>query len=224
MIAIKTREKIFNDITKEFKNRNIKSIKFLDLGTGIGENVDEIIKFCDLLKIDYEVFCIDINQDFFKHYNKEKIKFLKYNLNEDFYFGQFDLILATEVIEHLENPYKFIKNCLKNLKNNSLLYISSPNVDNIYSLIKILIKNVPIHFQESNFEHLIPIHHFMIKNALKIIEKEEKIKTELKVFYSRGIMKIFFPFKIGEKFFQAISIPLANRFFGEISIYKIRKK
>jgi SAM-dependent methyltransferase len=39
----------------------------------------------------------------------------------------FDTIICGEFIEHLENPYKFLRDCRKLLQNNGLLILSTPN-------------------------------------------------------------------------------------------------
>lgn len=222
---IKLREKILNDLRNELKNKDLKFLKFLDLGTGEGENIDKIINPLAIsLNFNYEVLCVDIIPDSFKHHNEENIKFLKYDLEEDFYFGDFDIILATEVIEHLQNPYKFIKNCLKNLKNDGIIYISSPNVDNIYSLLKILFKNIPTTFEKNELDHIMPVHHFLVEKAVKKAEIEENFKINLNILYDLNIFKIILPFRVGRSFVKTIFVPFfVNRFFSYHVIYKIKK-
>jgi 2-polyprenyl-3-methyl-5-hydroxy-6-metoxy-1,4-benzoquinol methylase len=153
------------------------------------------------------------------------LKFILKDLNEDFYFGKFDFVIATEVIEHLENPYHFVRNCLKNLKEDGILYISSPNTHSIYSLIKILLKGIPHFFslEEWDKEHIMPFSPFLMKKILFKLSLETKKKFDLEIKYNRNILLLPVK-KPGEKFFLHFTIPGGNRFLGEITIYKIRFK
>ncbi|MBV9241651.1 MAG: class I SAM-dependent methyltransferase [Acidobacteria bacterium] len=47
--------------------------------------------------------------------------------------GAFDAIAAVEIIEHLENPFRFIRQCVKALKPGGLLYLTTPNVEQVSS-------------------------------------------------------------------------------------------
>ena len=46
---------------------------------------------------------------------------------------KFDAVIAIEIIEHLENPFNFARQCAKLLKPNGLLFLSTPNVEAIFS-------------------------------------------------------------------------------------------
>ena len=50
----------------------------------------------------------------------------------------FDIIIAGELIEHLEKPKKFIKECKRVLKSNGIVIITTPNVK---SLVNRIFKN-----------------------------------------------------------------------------------
>lgn len=46
---------------------------------------------------------------------------------------KFDAIAAIEIIEHLENPFRFVRECAKMLKPGGMLLLTSPNVESIFS-------------------------------------------------------------------------------------------
>lgn len=50
----------------------------------------------------------------------------------------FDALVAIEIIEHLENPFRFIRECRKLLKPGGLLFLTSPNVEAVSSRIMFL--------------------------------------------------------------------------------------
>ncbi|MBK9098368.1 MAG: class I SAM-dependent methyltransferase [bacterium] len=68
------------------------------------------------------------------------IKFARENFGDFFYNAdikeyakryneKFDLIIATEVIEHLENPFEFLKDCKKILNQDGKILLTTPNKD-----------------------------------------------------------------------------------------------
>jgi 2-polyprenyl-3-methyl-5-hydroxy-6-metoxy-1,4-benzoquinol methylase len=225
LAAPKVNDKVIEDIFKEIKRSNKNEFSFLDLGTGEGYNVYRLINYCTENNINYQIVAVDILKENFQLKENERVKFILKDLNEDFYFGKFDFVIATEVIEHLENPYHFVRNCLKNLKEDGILYISSPNTHSIYSLIKILLKGIPHFFslKEWDKEHIMPFSPFLMKKILFKVSLETKKEFDLEIKYNRNILLLPVK-KPGEKFFLHFTIPGENRFFGEIAIYKIRFK
>lgn len=97
----------------------------------------------------WRVFGIDFSKavvDFAKTNFNLKVKvsdIYSYNTNK-----KFDLIILNQVIEHLVNPHEVINKCEKMLRKNGLLYIATPNIKSLSSLV---LKN--------EFEHLIPPEH-----------------------------------------------------------------
>jgi len=47
--------------------------------------------------------------------------------------GQFDVVAAIEIIEHLENPFRFVRQCAGLLKTGGLLFLTTPNVEAVNS-------------------------------------------------------------------------------------------
>ena len=94
-------------------NRCLKGKEILDMGSKEGylhelflkNNPDKKIYSCDLKDSDFN---FDFNKSF-------KIK------------KKFDTIVAGEIIEHLENPTYFIKECKKILNEQGRLIITTPN-------------------------------------------------------------------------------------------------
>lgn len=94
-------------------NRFIKGEEILDLGASEGNvhkliverNSERKIYSCDMKNADFNR---DLNRPF-------KIK------------KRFDTIIAGEIIEHIENPSLFLKECRKILKDKGRLILTTPN-------------------------------------------------------------------------------------------------
>ena len=97
-------------LLKIFFNYELKkSSRVLDLGSG-----DQFLKK-EFVNRGIEYLSLDINE-----INFEKDKF---NLASN----NFDLIISLAVIEHLKNPDIFLDECKRVLKQNSFLFLSTPN-------------------------------------------------------------------------------------------------
>ncbi|MFC1578169.1 class I SAM-dependent methyltransferase [Thermodesulfobacteriota bacterium] len=109
-----------------------KSSNILDIATGTGAMSRR------LLKRGYtHIVANDINADAFE---ASEVEFKSNDLNSDFVqkigADAFDLILAVEIIEHLENPLSFVRQCTHILKKGGYLLITTPNVLGSESLIQ----------------------------------------------------------------------------------------
>ena len=109
----------------------------------------------------------------------EKIKFKK---------NKIDYIFCVNVLDHVNNPKKVIKECERVLKKNGQLCVSVhvifPYLKPIKNLIKYFDKNHPHHFLESEFYNL-------LKKNFKIVEKKysSKIIDDHRNFTFKGIFK-----------------------------------
>jgi len=109
-----------------------KNSEILDLGAGEGEFSRRLIEK------DFKAMPVD---GFDIYWRNPEIPLIIANLDAEFAATvspsgkQFDAIAAIEIIEHLENPYLFLRECAKLLKPNGLLFITSPNVESITSRI-----------------------------------------------------------------------------------------
>lgn len=54
-----------------------------------------------------------------------------------------DIIIAGEIIEHLFNPFKFIRECNRVLKTGGILILSAPNLCSLKNRFKVLINQLP---------------------------------------------------------------------------------
>jgi len=130
-----------------------KNSEILDLGAGEGEFSRRLIEK------DFKAIPVD---GFDIYWRNSQIPLIIANLDGEFASivspsgKQFDAIVAIEIIEHLENPYLFLRECAKLLKPNGLLFVTSPNVESITSRVIFLYTGRLIGFGE--VETLRPAH------------------------------------------------------------------
>jgi len=130
-----------------------KKSEILDLGAGEGEFSRRLVEK------DFKAMPVD---GFDIYYRNPQIPLIIANLDGAFASTvspsgkQFDAIVAIEIIEHLENPYLFLRECAQLLKPNGLLFVTSPNVESITSRVIFIYTGRLIGFGE--VETLRPAH------------------------------------------------------------------
>lgn len=95
----------------------------LDIGAGSGA------MSARLMDLGYEVSSVDIVPENFRLANK--VPFYKADLNSDFSHSinkNFAGLFAVEIIEHLENPRHFLRQCNQLLQPGGHLILSTPNI------------------------------------------------------------------------------------------------
>lgn len=155
MTAAGVHEEIEKVLVNTYPPTARKKLKVLDMGAGKGALSQRIY---DLGFSDISAW--DINT---KQFQPRKIPITAVNLDEDFVKkdkGKYDLITASEIIEHLENPYKFMRQASSLLKPKGILLISTPNIESAFSRYQFLFKGEFIWFDNFAFQewgHITPI-------------------------------------------------------------------
>lgn len=106
-----------------------KEVKVLILGSGAG-SFDQ-----KLFQSGYSnITATDLIEE---NYLMKGVTFIPFDLNNDFStLGTFDVVIALEIIEHVENQFHFIRCIKKILTKNGVLYLSTPNVESTFSRAK----------------------------------------------------------------------------------------
>ena len=119
------RKLILSRILKKYSNK--KKI-ILDYGCGVGINLDVLSKFGKVFYYDKSRLAINYVK---KNYSKKK--FFK-NINKLYkYKKKFDLIVATDVIEHIKNDKKEIIKISNLLKKDGYILITVPAFQSLFS-------------------------------------------------------------------------------------------
>ena len=171
-----------------------KNIKIVDLGCGNGQIIKKLRKI-GFKNIDY----YDIEDRF-----DGKVKIMDFNKKLKFKDNSFNLVISTEVIEHLENKYLFFREVKRVLKPEGTFIFSTPNCLNIFNKILYMFRNRFIDFNKKSFKegHINPFFPWQ----LPIFFYTEKI------IYNRGFIPI-------------LRVPfIKNRSFGQTVIMKCKVK
>ena len=127
--------------------------RVVDLGAGTGELAVRLRGLgCDVL-------AVDLNRDGFG----ADVPFVQQDLNlanfaEAVGPGQFDLVTAIEVLEHVESPIGFLRNAGQLLKPDGVAVLTTPNVDSTPARVKFLLRGtVRMMDAESEPTHISPV-------------------------------------------------------------------
>jgi SAM-dependent methyltransferase len=143
---------------------------YLDIGSGTGELIQ-------LVKTNFNVSCYAVDYtDTLMQDKKQKVDVTDLNhcsLPYDDNF--FDAVTFTEVIEHLEDHRKILKEINRVLKKDGVLVVTTPNILNMKSRIRFLLVGFynlfgPLHVKESALHHggghINPISYFYLSHSL----------------------------------------------------------
>ncbi len=194
----------------------------LDIGAGEGAFSQRLVDE------GFEVKAVDFRVDRFR----ANVECQRVDLNRDFHdvwTNEFDLVVAIEVIEHLSNPRHFVSNCLRMLKNDGYLLLTSPNTENWLSRIRFLRDGCFMWFDESDYRaygHITPIFSWQIAQicvelGAELVTVRHTANGFLKRRLGEGLKSIL----RNKSFYLGVLYPfMRGKRDGEINIYLIRKR
>jgi SAM-dependent methyltransferase len=144
-IPIKSDSRVHVAVMEILKYTNTdlsKPINYLDVATGKGALAQRIIDSFKNIVMD----CNDIEGGVLT-IGAEKI--FSQDLNKDFDFEKkYDVILAVEVIEHLENPFHLIRNLKRHLNPGGFILLTTPSTDSLFDRLWHLYSGYSYYFGE----------------------------------------------------------------------------
>jgi methionine biosynthesis protein MetW len=170
----------------------------LDAGCGQGD-------LYDLIKIKYaEIYGVDIDLKALKRAKTKGYSTVKGDLNKEtlpFRNSSFDAVVCLDVIEHLIDPRYLLKEVHRVLKEGGILIISTPNVQWLYHLLRLLCgRGLKTSFSSLNDPlnggHL---HYFTFRDVKKMLEAHK-----FKILQEDGT------YHVGNKFLRYIIKLLKN--------------
>jgi 2-polyprenyl-3-methyl-5-hydroxy-6-metoxy-1,4-benzoquinol methylase len=156
--------KIYSRILERLEEFKVKNV--LDAGCEEGKLT------MMLVENGYEAEACDIDVSRIK----SKFKCKKCDLNDVMPYedNSFDCVLAVEVIEHLANPFNLLKEMHRVLKPNGVAILTTPNILNIWSRIKFLVKG-DLYLFDRNVDlsrgsvHISPFTYYHLEKMAKYI-------------------------------------------------------
>ncbi|PIP96567.1 MAG: hypothetical protein COW00_19325 [Bdellovibrio sp. CG12_big_fil_rev_8_21_14_0_65_39_13] len=152
-----------------------------DVGCGNG-------KILQLLRNKYPNQALN-GMDFaeFFDYKQSNIHFLQADFNKEFptqYQEQFDLVISSEVIEHMENPRHFIRQLASITKKNGSILLSTPNIESFLSVITFAFKGYHAAFGPTNYPaHITPISSYDLRH---MVDEVQSLKLESLHYFNNG--------------------------------------
>ena len=201
----RTSKRFTRDIVDIAKDKKI----LLDIGCGTGLNANF------LKEKGYEIYGIDVSKIAIDKFNKKGFKGKIMDISQELEFEEnfFDVIFASEVIEHVSYTEGFLKEIKRVLKPGGILYLSTPNSSfwpyRILSLIG---------FTLSQTQHKGHVR-FFNKDSLSRTLKDNQFKIER---YCSRIMPLIVPFDF--RYFKLFGFirefrVKTNNFFWHLSFF-----
>lgn len=118
----------------------------------------------NLQNLGFDVTACELQPENFKAKN---IRCDKINLNDNLPYQNeiFDYVVSVETIEHLENPWHFLREISRVLKVNGKLILTTPNINSISSRI-LFLYNLNYHDFEEYTYHVSPINFTVLSKML----------------------------------------------------------
>ncbi len=166
-IRIKKSVKILKKYIPDLSNLNI-----LECGIAKGGFVDEVKKEGP------NCYGVDINP---RSIEGAEVKKADLNSGIPDFGVKFNIIFAGELIEHLFDDKKFLKECFDNLKEGGYLILTTPNINFTLNRLAVFFGQLPKYFVEAPF-------HYHLYNKKKITLMLEKIGFEVKKIVSSHLL------------------------------------
>ncbi len=137
-------EPIYSALLKEFKRVRARG-RVLDFGAGAGELAHRLIEAPDVSSVD----AADLIR--YRDAVDPRIRWHTADLNAPLPMdaGAYDTIVASEIIEHLENPYSVAREWLRLLKPSGHLVCSTPNNESLRSVLALVQRGHFVAFSDS---------------------------------------------------------------------------
>ncbi|MBW1693293.1 MAG: class I SAM-dependent methyltransferase [Deltaproteobacteria bacterium] len=232
-------------VEKDFSHR--KQVKILEIGSGGGVFIQHLLEGLRKRNIDFVLDMGDIEPQQINSSNLS-ITCNYMDAQKEFSLDKvYDIIIAIELIEHIENPFHFVREIGKNISQNGVVLLTSPNILSLRSRLRYLFTGCYDYFRRPyneywlNMGHVNPINPVQLvfilrKNGFSIEKITSNTTTMTSVLMSPIIpflgLFTFFHYLLREKGpeqkkrnLKMIKIVLSPAIlFGKTAIYKVVKQ
>jgi 2-polyprenyl-3-methyl-5-hydroxy-6-metoxy-1,4-benzoquinol methylase len=203
---------IIENLRKHGKPNRQHKLKIIDLGCGPGWITNELSKYGDVTGVDLSTGVAQTNYPL--------LNFVKKNIITDTIEGKYDVVVSSEVIEHLtsEDQTIYVKKAYELLDKEGILILTTPNAPEVAKLVK-----------ESliTSDHLQPIENWLDNKFLKsLLGAYFKIEfmgsivfapVSVRKFFAEDNRYIKFTHKIISTIRRYKLYSFINRFVGRLS-------
>jgi 2-polyprenyl-3-methyl-5-hydroxy-6-metoxy-1,4-benzoquinol methylase len=200
---------LHRDVFKILSSYLKKGINILDFGCGQGAFSQRLVDagmIVDACDIDIDQIKANVRKKFKLDLNNKDIKA---SIPD-----KYDMVVALEIIEHLENPWKYISDCLELLNAGGIIVLSTPNISSFPSRLRFFMRGSLLAFEKPDLEHghITPLSFVQLENMfdffkLKILEKNYAGTIPLFHFFGfstfsffrNTILPLLYPFITGPK-------------------------
>jgi SAM-dependent methyltransferase len=156
----------------------------------------------------FDVRALDL---FTKDFRPTAIEISAADLNQGIPFddGQFTAVVSTEVIEHVENPWFFVRELYRVTKPGGVVVLSTPNLANVYTRGWYALTGRLYNFLDSAYNgsgHITPIYLWNLKRMI-----ENKFDLEQVRVNASPVPK------------TPLRLPSGSRFLGQCIVVKLRR-
>lgn len=202
---VKSRNRLFKNIVQRYMLTTAKT-KFLEIGCGTGDFIQQIIQNENLEITGSEIYLKGL---LYAKKNLPKVDFIQFDVTQGCIGNEFDLIVAFDVIEHIENDVAALSNINQMLTGDGVLVVSVPQHMFLWSNLDEIVKHkrrysrheLVTKLQENGFNisyvtsflfvlfPLMLVSRVLDKGRAKV--QSEKVALEKKVTFSKPLNWLF---------------------------------
>ena len=186
-----------------------RGMHILDFGCGQGAFSQRLIDagaIVDACDIDTDQIKAQVQRKFKLDLNKAEI------LNS--ISDKYDMVVAVEILEHLNNPWKYLSDCLSVLKEDGIIVLSTPNISSFPSRLRFFMRGTILAYEKTDLAHghITPLSYVQLENMfnyynIDILEKGHAgtipffhlFGVSTFSFFRNIILPFFYPFMTGPK-------------------------
>lgn len=187
-----------------------KGLKILEIGCGNGATLIELKRLGKAC----EIVGIEINEEVLKdtkHFLDGIVIGNIEDINLEYRDKYFDVIIFADVLEHLVNPWKVVKEIKRHLKSSGILIASIPNIRQYKTVYNILV-NGDFKYENMGILDKTHLRFFCKKNIIDLFKDDYKVDIKPIFMLQRGKRNYFnkITFKLFESFITVQYIVIAK--------------